>query len=183
EGKTVYDESGHPSGLTVNVNIRYKKVSGLYNFKLVDYESSDYEAEIDTDRLLQYAEHGGRYGNYAYPETDKTVEIKLGEPKLSLIRYWHYDQSKLKGEELLAPAYIFPIIEKPEQDYFYRQSVVVPLIKELLDEAGQDSSIGISRPMPLLERSDIEQVEAVEDIPGLESGASPARLPETDEEK
>jgi hypothetical protein len=150
--KTVYDQSGNPSGLNVSVNIRHRKVSGVYSISSIKLESSDYEIENNTEKILEFAENGGIY-NYHYAYNDSsTEELKLDTPKAVLLKHYLYENNE--SHELYVPALVFPIKNLPENSYFYRNSIVVPLEKEMFEEFNknfEDKIPGEPRPMPLLE--------------------------------
>lgn len=131
DGKSVYDSSGELDGMFVDVNIRHKKVSGARNIYFQDFQSSAYDAETDVKNIMSYAEKGGLYGDYAYENPSKTVDVELGDPSMELVKIWKYDEGKRMGEEFYVPSLIFPITNKPE-GYFYRKNVIVPLVKEML---------------------------------------------------
>ncbi len=144
-GQFVYDEGGNKTGLNVGVNVRNKKVTSVWDLSLQNYQSSMYDSETDSARILKIAEKGGMYG-YVDPNAKTVVDIELGTPKLEFVKMWNY--KNFQSEELLIPSLIFPITNQPESspNYYYRKSVVVPLIKEILD---RDTNGGV---MPL-ERS------------------------------
>lgn len=133
DGKSVYDSSGELDGMFVDVNIRYKKVSGARNIYFQDFQSSAYDAETDVRNIVSYAEKGGLYGDYAYENPSRTVDVELGDPSMELVKIWKYNEGKRMGEEFYVPSLIFPITNKPE-GYFYRKNVIVPLVKEMLSD-------------------------------------------------
>jgi len=134
DGKNVYDSSGEPDGIFVDVSIRYKKVSGARNIYYQNFQSSGYAAETDAKNIIAYAEKGGLYGDYVYENATKTQDIELGDPSLDLVKIWRYNNDKRMGEEFYVPSFIFPILKKPE-GFFYRKNVIVPVIKEMLSDA------------------------------------------------
>ena len=139
-GSKVYEQGGNLFGLTVSVRIPEMKVGGLYNLCSQNYETSMYEAETDAEEILKVAEQGG--SNYWYPYYEgQTVEVELGTPERIYMRFMTYNQ--FESNELLVPALLFPITEGAEK--VYRQNVIVPLAKELL-EVNED--IPVPRPMP-----------------------------------
>lgn len=146
DGQDVYEENGADTGVRVNVNIRYNKVSGIYGLFTENYQSSSYEAETDISRILKVAEQGGRnYYNYG----GTVEELSLGTPQVGYMRYWKYENNL--SEELLVPALIFPILDKPENsNYYYMQNIVVPLVKDVLDQPGYSGDNDqFPEPMPL----------------------------------
>lgn len=143
----VYDEySGQKQGLVISVHVKTKRVASAYGLTTQAYESSSYESETDTKKILSYAEVGGI--NSYRSEGAKTETLELGEPTRGFIRYYNYvsiASASLgnRNEELLVPALIFPIKNIPKDDpNFYRTSVIVPLVKEVLDERLKNSGGG-----------------------------------------
>jgi len=139
-GQDVYDTSGELDGMFVDVNIRYKKASGARNIYFQDFQSSGYDVETETKNIISYAEKGGLYGEYVYENPTKTLDVELGDPSLELVKIWKYSEEKKAGEEFYVPSYIFPITNKPE-GYFYKKNVIVPAIKDMLNDAS-----GVSYP-------------------------------------
>ncbi|MFC1615277.1 hypothetical protein ACFL2L_00590 [Patescibacteria group bacterium] len=127
-GKNVYEDGGgNKIGLSVAVNIKQNRAISLYNLYTQSYTGSLYKVETDLQKIMAVAKKGGLY-NYEYPEPNKTIEVEIGQPKISYVRKW------IKGEEILAPALVFPIIGESEDIPFYKKNVVVPLVKELLKQ-------------------------------------------------
>jgi len=149
----IFEESGGKVGMNVSINIRYNRVDGLWNYRTEEYESSGYEAETDMDRVLKFAKQGGRYPHYGWDQAEKTADIILGTPSIGYVRIWKYESNQ--STELLVPAYIFPVIEKPDNAYVYFDSVSVPLAKELLDQSEREWNNIIPELMPLLEEKNI----------------------------
>ncbi|HBI17489.1 MAG TPA: hypothetical protein DDY52_05105 [Candidatus Moranbacteria bacterium] len=145
QNKTVYNlYGGNKDGVMVNVNIRHKRVSGLYGLTTQKYESSLYEAETDFGHLVKIAERGNNQNNYYptpmgdvkvfdAPQSEKENEskkktIELDTPSFELVRYDHYKDYKTK--ELLIPALVFPVIDAQKNNY-PQKNIVVPIIKGL----------------------------------------------------
>jgi hypothetical protein len=143
DGKPVYDESGAPYGLNVNVNVRHKRASGLWNLSTRNFQVSSYAAETDAERLIGIAEKGGVSGDQWMPEGAKVVEVELGTPSVAYSRVWLWNGG-VSGE-LSVPTLVFPVLNAPQE--YWRQNVTVPLAKELLQAPGGGGGI----PMPLLE--------------------------------
>ena len=133
EGKPVNDEAGYRFGLQVSVNVRTKRVDGVYNLMTQQYQSSLYESETDAAKLRSIVERGGLYG-WFNPNAKKTVEIELGAPELVLTRIWLPRPNSL-ADELLAPALRFPILNPPADQPWFRDNVTVPLAKELIEQS------------------------------------------------
>lgn len=133
----VFEEYGNKVGLSVAINIRQEKVMSLYNLMTTNFQTSEYEAETNLEKIKDIALLGGLY-NYpaAYDASAqvKTIDVVLGTPTLGLMRYWAYEGNQ--STELFVPAYIFPILETKGEVNYYKQSIVVPVVKEILDVAG-----------------------------------------------
>lgn len=146
DGQPVFDESGNPNGM--NVSVRFKpevKVSSVYELTSQNYQSSLYAAETSIDRVMALVEKGG-FRNYYYSDANAktTIEIELGTPQISYVKLWNYANNA--NEELLVPALIFPVTKEPtepEAYYWYRKNIVIPLVKEILDNENGDLPIRI----------------------------------------
>lgn len=139
EGQTVYDDASIPSGMAIDVNIRQKKVFAARNIYTQKYESSNYEAEQDKNKIISVAENGGMYGNYKSPEAAQTIDIELGMPEIKLIATWNYNQEKRITESLFIPSYVFPVLKVEGDQYYYRKNVIVPMPKETLEKIIQST--------------------------------------------
>ncbi len=138
DSQTVYDQSGNLDGLRVSYNLIQKAVSGVSNLTSYRYETSDYELETDSAKILELAEKGG-YGSgiYYYSESQDKVTLELGTPTKSLIRFNRYANNT--NEELLIPALIFPITNAPE-NYYGSRFITVPLVKQMITELNDRSN-------------------------------------------
>lgn len=132
----VYDQGGQKYGMNVSVSLRYRRVVSVYGIVTNTFESSKYAKETNKDKIISFAEDGGLFKNYTYPNTVKTLDLELGIPKVSLVRMWQRSsEDKMDTAEILVPSLVFPVItEISEQTYFYRTNVIVPLVGEILDE-------------------------------------------------
>ncbi len=129
----IYDEGGNKTGLNVGIHVKTKKVMSVWDLSLQNYQSSMYDSETDSERILKVAARGGMYG-YVDPNAKKVIDIELGSPTIEFVKMWNYKNNT--NEELLIPSLIFPVLNQPEikSPYpFYRKSVIVPLVKEILD--------------------------------------------------
>lgn len=163
-GKEAWEQGGYDrAGFSVNVNIRTMKVAGLYGLTTQNYQSSNYAAETDKNRLLKFALQGDLWPQPTYPEENfkvKEVEIKLGTPSVQYMRYWKYEGNQ--SSELFLPALVFPVIDKGQADEYYNKEVVViPLVKEILDAAEANNTI--TPPVILESKPLTEPVPAVRD--------------------
>ncbi len=147
----VYEEYGNSSGLTVEVDMKERRVSGLYGLSYQYYESSLYDTETDREAIMKIVSQGGRYPDYFYYEGSdyKSIDIEVGTPILGMVKIWHYDNNYSNGYELFVPAYIFPVVSESESSYFNKENIVVPAVKDFFI---QESEIN---PMPIIMR-DIE---------------------------
>ncbi len=128
-GKEIYDQRGSYSGLRVSINVRHSRVSGLYGLEEIEFQSSKYEAETDKNKIIDIVKKGGV--NTYQPEDGKVLDIVLGSPTISYVRTWNYSDGD--NSELFVPSLVFPVLEVPDGVYFYKKVVIVPLIKEMLE--------------------------------------------------
>lgn len=126
EGSVVYDESGRKAGLGVNVDVTVKKVAGLGELYAQNYDSSMYEVEKDSGKLIALAEKGGINGGYWTGSAGRTEEIELGTPSVVYVKNYRYSQMGI-SDELLIPSLMFPIVKGPVSGMFYQKSIIVPL--------------------------------------------------------
>lgn len=134
ESKEIFNSSGEREGLRVNINIKLRRVSGLWGLNTKEYDSSNYPIEQDKDRILKLAAKGDLYSWEPGPDA-KIVNLDLDTPQLIYLVHYNYNDGA--NEELLVPALSFPIKNIPQEEYFYKKFVVIPLVKEILDNAGQ----------------------------------------------
>lgn len=151
-GKEAWEQGGYDrTGFMANINIRTMKVVGLYGLQTQNYQSSNYAAETDKDRIMKFALQGDLWPQGIYPEESfrvKEVEVKLGTPRVEYMRYWRNRDTQ--NDELFVPALVFPVMEKiPADDSLYKQAVVIPLVKEILDSVTAEQNI-VPTPMPLI---------------------------------
>jgi len=164
-GETVYDEGGRPTGLNVNVNVRQQIVSGVWNLSTQNYESSEYQVETDADRLITLAKQGNwRYPLYHYEgENVNKITVELGTPDHILVQVYMYTNGT--SEQLFVPALSFPVVnvsgnQGNEDKYLVNSRVVIPIVKDLLDQAEADNLL---MPRPLME-SAVSSVEVGEKV-------------------
>jgi len=129
-GQIVYDEGGQKYGIYANVSQGHKKVMSLGNIGHNFYESSTYNVKLNKEEAIEAAEKGGMYGYYM-SESAKIVEIELGTPKIELVKTWRFSEGNFSGEELFVPSLVFPVMNDPAETYFYRDSVIIPLVGEV----------------------------------------------------
>jgi hypothetical protein len=172
DGETVYDQGGNPTGLSVSIDIRNNRAAGAHNITVQTYQRSVYETETDAAKVIAVAEQGGRHHVFEPEVPDaKIITIELDTPALGLMRHWQYNTDKQETSELYIPALIFPVKSVSEaSQYFNRENIVVPLVKEILEEYAQDNPDGpMPRPMPLLEKApSVDAVEIMDSDEGAE---------------
>ncbi len=141
DGHQVFEGQGEPNGLRVNVDIRKKKVQSIWNLTNELYEKSDYEIEQDQERILRIASKGGLTGGW-YSGGD--TELDLGAPELIYTVHTQYTGGGT-NKELFIPAMRFGIVNPPVDQPYTPRFVVVPLIKDILDE--YEKQMGEVRPI------------------------------------
>ncbi len=146
DGKEVYNEYRNKYGLSVQVDFRNNKVSSVNEIVEHDYQSSDYEVVQDEDRIIDIVERGG-YRNYNYRREGENVEkkiVELGSPSLEMVRVWK--NSPNVSEELYVEAYIFPVLNSDDNN-FYRDYLIVPIVEDLvLEDEKQNNNISNNTP-------------------------------------
>lgn len=151
-GQDAMDYGGELTGLLVNVNIKHNKVANVYSLRENKFEASNYKTETDIARVLKIAEQGGNRYRY-YGEDGEEVKVKtveFGTPEKILLRYNHYNEKTKTHEELFIPALKFDIVKIPEDvEYFHQRHIIVPLVKDILDDYDRDLDRPIE-PMPML---------------------------------
>ena len=151
------------------MHIKSKRVSSAYGLTTQTYESSPYDVEADAKKILAYAETGG--ANSYRAEGAASVTLELGDPIQGFIKYYNYANAvslKSLNDELLVPALIFPIKDIPKDDpNFYRTAVIVPLVKEVLDERMAGLSGGV--PTPLMMKGEASAVSGSVPVPASEA--------------
>ena len=158
DGQMIYDQSGGQSGINISVDIRNMKGAGAHMIHPYNFESSEYSVINDKNKVLEMAEQGGMNRHFVMEEVNKRkVKVSLGTPYLGLMKYLKYQEDKGTADELYIPAMIFPVNEVANNEVFYQENIVVPLVEYFINEM-QSPDDGI-RPMPLLREPAIMEVE------------------------
>lgn len=176
EGKEVSDDYGNSVGITVDVNVRYKKMAGIQGIALNDFQASNYNLETDKERIMKFAKQGGLWSGYMPYGNPKETSITLGTPSIGLVSNWKYNAETGRGEDFYVPALIFPITSKSEDIYYNRKTVSVPLLKEILNQA--EANDGGIYPRPLLEASSAEGITS-SDTGSVKSVTAPVPMIKT----
>ncbi len=151
EGREVMDEGGSPSGLSLMVDARTKRVTSLYELTTKQFERSQYVGESDSKRIVDVAERGG-FRNYMYndPNGRRTV-LNLDTPTVELVKIWYSNDNYRTSNELFVPAYVFPV-KNWEKSGYWRKNVIVPLVRDILNSDNQPSIMpmgGDDAPIPV----------------------------------
>lgn len=137
DGHIVTEAGGGPSGISVQVSIKHKRVSDVWGLMTYEFDRTNHAAvseRADIERFL--AMSGG--------QTPEAPTVTLRDPTIGFVRLYTYEDGANK--ELFVPALIFQVTNLPKDIYYYQTSVAVPLSKELLDEA--ELSLPIDPPQP-----------------------------------
>lgn len=163
-GAPVREQDGSYYGLRVTINILKKAASGLNGLTPFAYETSSYALATDASDVIKAAEKGGYNSGYLGGNGEvKTIE--LGTPTRSYVQVWKYSDNR--NNELLIPALIFPIVKAPK-DYYGQKSIMVPLVKDMLDEISTNRTEPSSGPSS--SGSSGSPVEPVQSAPSGSSG-------------
>ncbi len=147
DGKPVYDQGGNKTGINIGVHVKQKRVFDASGIMSRVYEKSSYDGVTDSGAIMHYLETLDQYPGPVMPlaaedavrdsESSQpqvaTRKVTLGTPTVSLATF--YKSEGVKTEELLVPALIFPVKSVEGGEPFYRQTVVVPLAKDMLEES------------------------------------------------
>lgn len=144
DGKPVYDQSGMKAGLSVGVHAKEKKVFDVWGIMDRSYRASDYEGVTDVRKIKDFLARVDSFpmpvdvkplregSNGSTSSAPKIVMVSLGKPTLSFATFYRYENGT--SDELLVPSLIFPVQTPKDAAFFFRQTVVVPLAKEMLDQ-------------------------------------------------
>jgi len=164
-GKEVYQSGGSKVGLSVEVNIRYNKVTSVYGLDTQNYQASSYSAITDMNKLISLAEAGQSspviyYGGVTSdvvraPINGSAQEVDLGTPVNAYVQLYQYDSATGENDQFLVPALAFPMINQTGV-------VVVPIVQDFLQN---------NAPMRILNTQVIPPVPAA--TPGA-AASSPA---------
>jgi hypothetical protein len=154
DSKPVLDEWGNKQGVNVSVGVRDRRVTGVWNLASQNYQTSLYPVETDQEKILELMKNANSSGgimpmmaegrDVSDSQNVEVRQIETGTPALGLARVWVYkaDQS----DELLVPALIFPVT-KNEVQYNNQKLIVVPLVKEIIDQRNAQNGGGTVRIM------------------------------------
>lgn len=138
-GMPVKDEGGGTLGMRVSINIPEKRVSSVWDVSTQTYESSEYDLLTDQGAILERLQKS----NGGYFEGGKILELSLGTPERTLMRYWRYGENT--STELYIPALSFPVLtDVSGRGIWIPKEILVPLIRDLPAEPSYEG-----KPMPL----------------------------------
>ncbi|NQV90681.1 hypothetical protein HQ487_04755 [Candidatus Uhrbacteria bacterium] len=146
---------GQPSGLTVSVGLRTGKVESLWTTGSFTLEASTYELTTNPKEVLSVAHRGGLW-EYLPENPDITYTFRLGEPSVVLAEHYQYDETT-GSSTLYVPALAFPVVEADADAPFQRQWIIVPLVRDILD---QGSNQAFPEPF-VIEEDQLEGVEVI----------------------
>ncbi|MCC2631688.1 MAG: hypothetical protein K0S20_387 [Patescibacteria group bacterium] len=127
--KKVYDLGGNLVGMGLSVSATKKKVTLLNASFSNSFESSKYDAETSFQAIIEAAKLGGLQKYYS--GEGEITEVSLEKPEFAYVQTTQYRNNT--SEELLVPAYAFQVSEK-DSDKGYLRTIIVPLVKGLLDQ-------------------------------------------------
>jgi hypothetical protein len=149
----VYGGQGNEYGLTLSIDMRERKVTSLYNLYYHQFEASSYPTTGNLENILDKL---NSRNSYLENEEIDIIEIEIGEPKLGLLKSWHYDENITESYNIYVPAYIFPVISESKPSYFNQENIVVPVIEDFF-RANQGGGV---MPMPMRDFDDEESYDA-----------------------
>lgn len=163
----VYSSHGGKDGLQLSINIREKRVSSLSNLNFSNIKSSSYPLISDTKKINELLKRGGLYPDY-YRSQENIIEVELVDPKIALVKTWLASSDRGESVEIYIPSIIFQIKERPSE-YFNRQNVIIPLVKEIFEDSLEKINYHIDNyvdilPIPRI----IDEPQIERDLPEVE---------------
>lgn len=150
-----HDMSGQPYGLTVGVNIQHNFVDSAYNIFGGTFAGSQYDIEGTPERILSFAEEGGRpfYPWYTREQDVKRVTFELGTPELVYVQHYPTDDlvrimRPREAGSLFIPALRFPVLGESQPDVYKPPYITVPIVSEILDSYERQNDPGQPVPLP-----------------------------------
>jgi hypothetical protein len=122
----VYDLNGQKKGITVGVDMREKRASGLSNLFYHHYERSVYKTERNREVILSKLQNYSQAPSNNNLEDAIVFDIEVGTPVLAMMKIWGYNND----ENIYVPAYIFPIISDNGAPYFYKENIAIPAVRD-----------------------------------------------------
>lgn len=129
EDQPAVDNGGNPIGMTVNIHIPKRKVTGVWGISSNRFESSKYPLENDAQKIIQKLESLPSY--IQTNASTQTLQATVGEPTLVYVSSWKQEGDR--GYEIFSPALSFPVTSWPDGIAIYQRSIVVPLAKDVLE--------------------------------------------------
>lgn len=174
EGQSVYDEGGNPMGMMVNIDVRTRKVNNVYGLDSKQFQKSPYVGETDEKRIRDIVKRGGYSNGWFWGGSDNggTTTIELDAPSIQLIRMWYSTEPNKQGEELYVPSLVFPI-KNAGQNTYWRKNVVVPLVKDILDNENRGGG-PIPLDQPVAEPIPVEPDNGIGDTPDAPVSTEPS---------
>lgn len=137
----IVEEGWQAAWVRVEIDLKEKKVSGLNWLSIDNYLKSDYKTETSTENILKVANVWWRYGFYdTGTEKVKYIDVNLKNPEIKYVHTYSFKDNT--QEQFLIPAVVFEV-DKPENtEYYYWETVVVPLLKDSYKYDGNGVIIG-----------------------------------------
>ncbi len=128
-GMKVYNGDGRTVGMMVGVDVRNRRAANISPIYVQKYVSSAYDAVTDAALVSELIAKGGVQQMYS-EGADKMVTLELAEPERAFYSHWIYANGR--SENVLVPALVFPIKDKPQDGSVWLEKVVVPLARDVL---------------------------------------------------
>lgn len=135
DGKPVIEAGGEPTGISVQVSVRHKRVSDAWGITTYSFDESTDEAVSDRAAIEAFLDRSGG-------QTPEAPIVALRDPAQGFVRVYSYEGNASK--ELFVPALIFRVQPGSNALGWHPRSVAVPLSRSTLDEA-----LAIPMPMPI----------------------------------
>lgn len=129
DGQPVYEEFGDQAGLTINVDLRQNKVSGLNYTDTRYWEQASY-AVADEQTIRRVLAQGGRALPYGGDNSTPT-EIAVEAPQNIMTVVWYSPDNTQPAKRLYVPALLFKV--KHSSEDAVADQIIVPMVREILE--------------------------------------------------
>ncbi len=141
DSMVVNEAMGEPSGISVQVSIKHKRVSDVWGLTTYQFNRKDHPAVSERSDIEEFLSLAGS-------QTPDAPTVVLSNPTKGYVRLYTYENNK--NSELFVPALIFTITGAPDGMGYLPRTVAVPLAKDLLDEAAPPMPMPYEGEQPLM---------------------------------
>ncbi len=140
DGEPVFESGGEPTGISVQVSIKHKRVSDAWGLTTYQFDSENHAPVSDRGAIEEFLSTAGS-------QMPDAPTVTLSNPTLGMVRMYLYENNT--SRELFVPALIFQMPAMPEGIGYYQRAVAVPLAQDLLEKATPPPMPIDPYPMPM----------------------------------